>query len=149
MTAKHLIPNTTIYTFPVTDLWSGFTIHCSQSIVQLIMSYFYCGRTLCLTHKIISIYAKFKISVHSIPTKKTNDESGHSHSETVTYWTTGMIPCCIECTDKAVRRSGSRNPQKGKFLAHRWRTEAWHPLSSPLTATDLAFREYGSAVDWV
>jgi len=23
-----------------------------------------------------------------------------------------------------LRRSGSRNPQKGKFLAHRWRTEA-------------------------
>jgi len=30
-------------------------------------------------------YGKFKISVHSIPTKKTHDETGHSHSETVPY----------------------------------------------------------------
>jgi len=49
------------------------------------MSHFNCGHPLCLAQKMISIYGKFKISVHRIPTKKTRDESGHSHSETVPY----------------------------------------------------------------
>jgi len=87
--------------FLLQDQLSGFTLYCSQSLVQLIMSYFYCGHSLHLAHKMISIHAKFKISGHSIPTKKTYDETGHSHSETVPFWTTGMIHCRIECTEKA------------------------------------------------
>jgi cephalosporin hydroxylase len=78
---------------------SGFTLYCSQSLVQLIMSYFYCGHPLWFADKMISIYVKFKISGHSIPTKKTHDETRHSHRETVPYWNTGMIHCCIECTE--------------------------------------------------
>ena len=86
--------------FLLQGLMSGFTVYWSPSLVQLIMSYFYCGHPLYLAQKMISIYGKFKISGHSVTTKKTHDETGHSHSETVPYWTTGMIHCCIECTEK-------------------------------------------------
>jgi len=87
--------------FLLQGLLSAFTLYCSQSLVQLIMSYFYCGHSVRLAHKMISIHAKFNISGHSIPIKKTYDETGNSHSETVPYWTTGMIHCRIECTEKA------------------------------------------------
>jgi hypothetical protein len=70
---------------------SAFTLYCSPSLVQIITSYFHSGHPLCLADKIISIYSMLKISGHSIPTKKTHDVTGHSHSETVPYWTTGMI----------------------------------------------------------
>jgi hypothetical protein len=71
--------------FLLQGLLSGCTLYCSQSIVQFIMSYIYYGHPLFLAHKTTSNYAKFKISVHSIPTTKKHNGTGHNPSKIIPY----------------------------------------------------------------
>jgi hypothetical protein len=98
---KFWFPTQLLMQFLLQSLLSGFTLYCNQTLVQLFMSYLYCGHPICLGHKMISNYANFKSSGHSIPTKKTHHVTGHSPSETIAYCTTGMIHCCIESTERA------------------------------------------------
>jgi hypothetical protein len=77
--------------FLLQGLLPGCTLYCGQSLLQLIVI---------LLLWTTSNYAKFQISGHSIPTKKTHNETGQTPRCNYTILICRMIHCCIECTEK-------------------------------------------------